>query len=289
MSVASYIVLALTIVHAAGFGYEDTKKWGENYPACSGKKQSPINVVSTMAKYDPALGKFKLSGFTNSAPYIVKNNGHTIQLDIGYEATSQGGGLPGVFKALQFHFHWSANDLGKGSEHLFNSKAFPLEVHIVHMNTKYASVTEALNHSDGLAVLGFFFEVGNANPAIGKFLNAIPAIKGNATSGAFSISDLIGSLSNLDDYFRYQGSLTTPPCSEAVIWTVFHKKLTISKDQLSALWKVKDSHGSMYFNYRPIQELNGRQLFTSIESSGMMTTAISLLVFFSTVLSVNLW
>lgn len=287
----THIVLALTFfvtVHAADWGYDDPMNWGKSFPSCNGKAQSPVHIKASNAKYVSNLGKIDLTGYKTKTNYDIVNNGHTIQLNIGYRATAKNGGLPGVYKALQFHFHWSHNQNGEGSEHILNNKAYPLEVHIVHMNEKYPNVTEALKHKDGLAVLGFFFEVGNENPAMNKFLNNLPQAGNTAQSGAFSIEEMLGSLDHLDHYFRYLGSLTTPPCSEAVVWTLFSKIITLSSKQLDAFWTVKDSHGQLGKNFRPIQPLNGRQIYVSW-SSGMMTKAVSVSVFFSVLLSASLW
>lgn len=286
----THIVLALTFfvtVHAADWGYDDPMNWGKSFPSCNGKAQSPVHIRTSMAKYHD-LGKIDLTGYKTKANYDIVNNGHTIQLNIGYPATAKNGGLPGVYRALQFHFHWSHNKQGEGSEHILNNKAYPLEVHIVHMNDAYPNVTEALKHNDGLAVLGFFFEVGNENPAMNKFLNNLPQAGNNAQSGSFSLEEMLGSLDHLDHYYRYLGSLTTPPCSEAVVWTVFGKIITLSSKQLDYFWTVKDSHGHPAKNYRPIQALNGRQIYMSW-SSGMMTKAVSVSVFFSSLLSASLW
>lgn len=50
----------------------------------------------------------------------------------------------------------------------------------------------------------------------------------------FSLSSLlpIQDKDKLSKYFRYNGSLTTPPCSENVIWTIFDHKLKISLTQV---------------------------------------------------------
>lgn len=287
----THIVLALTFsvcVHAADWNYKDTWKWGNSFASCSGNSQSPVHIITEKAKYEMKLNEFHFAGYKTKAKHQIVNNGHTIQLNIDYIANITNGGLLDVYKALQFHFHWNHHKHNEGSEHILNNKSYPLEVHIVHMNKKYGNVTEALKHSDGLAVLGFFFQVGEANPALDKFLYNLPPAGESKTSEDFSLEELIGPLEDLGFYYRYKGSLTTPPCSEAVVWTVFNKHLTLSSKQLDAFWTVKDFQGNLTNNFRPIQPLNNRHIYMSL-TSGTMTKAVSVSAFFSLLFSASLW
>lgn len=286
----THVVWVLTFfvsVHAAGWNYDDTSKWGNSFPSCNGKSQSPVHIMTSMTKYEPKLNEFHLTGYKTKAKHQIVNNGHTIQLNIDYHATAMKGGLPGVYKAIQFHFHWSHDKLSEGSEHILNNEAYPLELHIVHMNEVYGNITEALKHADGLAVLGFFFQVGKTNPALDKFLYNLPQVGQTKQSQDLSLEEMIGSLDDLGFYYRYEGSLTTPPCSQAVVWTVFNKSISLSSKQLEVFWAVKDSQGNLTYNYRPIQPLNNRQIYMSF-SSGTMSNAVSVSAFFVLFLTI-LW
>ncbi|KAJ8309356.1 hypothetical protein KUTeg_014230 [Tegillarca granosa] len=137
--------------------------------------------------YDRKLRPFRLHGFQRPLTYSrVKNNGHTVQVEINDNLTVQGGGLDGPYKVSQFHFHWGP-DSNRGSEHCYNGMYFPLEekrifesivfsivtkircawnqLHIVTFNMKYPSIQEAMKRPDGLAVLGFWFEVFSLSKA----------------------------------------------------------------------------------------------------------------------------
>jgi carbonic anhydrase len=211
-------------------GAEGPAHWGElapeNKTCSSGIEQSPIDlsgalpagVTSPRPRWLPARGG------------MVINNGHTIQVDL-----KDGGGieLDGVTYVLkQFHFHHP-------SEHTIDGKAFPLELHLVHAA------------SDGrLAVMGVMFHEGTANPALDAIWATAPAKVGKAAV-AFEI-DASNFLPKGAAAYRYEGSLTTPPCSETVRWTVMMEPQTASPSQIAVFSKL------FPWNARPVQPLNRR-------------------------------
>ena len=78
-------------------------------------------------------------------------------------ALLKGGPLSDEYKVLQLHFHWGSDDT-KGSEHTYDGMAFPMELHVVHWNSKYlkagsADLDTILTSVDGLAVTGFMFQL----------------------------------------------------------------------------------------------------------------------------------
>lgn len=197
-----------------------------NFACKVGGQQSPIDISATV----PAGLAAPVRGWKPVLGGTVVNNGHTIQVDL-----AGGGGitLDGVAYTLkQFHFHHP-------SEHTIDGRSFPLEVHLVHAA------------ADGrLAVVGVMFEEGAANPTLDPVWATAPAREGKAAV-AFSIDP--GKLvPEAPAAFRYEGSLTTPPCSETVRWTVVAKPLTISRAQVSAFAALFPD------NARPVQPLNRR-------------------------------
>ncbi|CAI9715629.1 carbonic anhydrase 15-like [Octopus vulgaris] len=290
MTSTTYITLiCLAFVGAATAGsdwsYKDMSKWKDSNMNCVKNSQSPINIETSKAELKE-LGDFNFSKYTKLSNAKLLNNGHTVQLEVK-GLTLSGGNLTGTYDTLQLHFHWSANVTTKGSEHTVDKKSYPLEMHIVHVNPKYHNASVALTKPDGLAVLGFFFKIGDENP---QLKTIIPYV-GNVTSSgknikSFDLKGLISEATKSDKYFRYSGSLTTPPCSEAVIWTVYEMPLKISEKQLNVFWSAEDGHGKRITNYRPVQSLNGRKVFKNSPGSGSgMTKAFSVLVVFSVVLS----
>jgi carbonic anhydrase len=216
--------------HWAYGGEDGPEHWGEmsaDNRACSGGlQQSPIDLTSAIgAKVDvphpawiPAKGG------------MVVNNGHTIQVDL-----SDAGGMTldgKEYSLKQFHFHHP-------SEHTIDGKQVPLELHLVHAA------------QDGsLAVVGILFTEGAANETLNDIWATAPAKEGKAAV-AFQI-DVSKFMPQGTEAFRYEGSLTTPPCSETVHWTVMAKPQTASAAQIAAFTQL------FPWNARPVQPLNRR-------------------------------
>lgn len=215
----------------------------------------------------------------------VLNNGHTIQvnLDNGY-TINDNMLLPFPAKAAQYHFHWgtaTADRWTGGSEHMMNGVRHFGELHVVHYNTKYSSLSAAAAESDGLAVFGWFISVTypQTNLDIGNLLELAEQLaqkKGDqgAITARFSVETLIPA--NIAEYYRYKGSLTTPGCFESVIWTVFKKPIEITQAQAfqlasKFLSNTTSSSDPIVANFRPVQDLNGRSVTQPrplVQSSG---------------------
>lgn len=96
----------------------------------TGKRQSPIDIKSSEAVYDEALGKFDLTNYDKTLllNFTVSNNGHGMAVSLtGSDYFVSGGGLVGTYKTIQFHLHWGPNN-DKGSEHVVNGNSYPAEV-----------------------------------------------------------------------------------------------------------------------------------------------------------------
>ncbi|CAH1232763.1 CA12 [Branchiostoma lanceolatum] len=304
--------------------------WANNFPSwCNGQKQSPIDVQSKSAtqKSFPAL-TFK--GFDTppaDAQMRIKNNGHAIQVDLlsktgksdNYQIS--GGGLPGTYNVLQFHFHW-------GSEHTVNGKRYDAEMHVVtwnakypsasaastvtpdgfavmsvlleiHMvtwNTKYRDVYEARDNKDGLAALSVPIAATSktANPGMQNIVSQLSNVANKGMNYTYPTSFSVNSLFPADkaNYWRYMGSLTTPKCNEVVVWTIFKTSLKISQDQINALKSScyfnpagDQEQQSLNNNYRPTQPLNGRTVFDSSSTSGVPQLAPTVLALLIAVIS----
>lgn len=168
-----------------------------------------------------------------------------------------GGGLEEEYVFDQMHFHW-------GSEHTINGRRYALELHMVHHDRRY-TLREALSVKNGIAVLGVLFHVSlYENEKLQNILNSVDDIASTVgatapITGPLTAADLLPH--NRGSYFRYEGSLTTPSCMEAVVWTVFTQSMPLSLDQLEALKLMRSSNGSeLLHNYRQVQPLNARPL-----------------------------
>jgi len=222
--------------HGAPWGYTGDigpEHWGDldyRYIRCStGKNQSPVNltgmVEADLAPIEIAYG---------STPVEVVNNGHTIQVNIAPGSTLTFYGQ--TFELKQFHFHTP-------SENKIDGKSFPLEAHFVHAD------------KDGnLAVVALMFEEGDKNEVLEAFWSAMPenSDSKNKLENAPTPDKL---LPESKDYYYFNGSLTTPPCSEGVRWIVLKAAATVSKDQVE-----KFAHVMHHPNNRPVQPLNARKV-----------------------------
>ncbi len=235
-SVAS-AVFGFTFAGGAGswsyHGNTGPEHWGDlkdEYIMCKiGKNQSPVDI-SRIVEAD--LEDIKIN--YKPGAYSLVNNGHTIK--VSYESGSYIV-VDGVkFELKQFHFH-------APSEHKIKGKLYPFEAHFVHAD------------KDGnLAVIGVVFKEGKKNPVIEKLWKNLPSKVGEKVKLAHKINayDLLPSKKK---YFRYSGSLTTPPCSEGVRWLVMIKEMEMSKEQIQKFRKLMGGDTN-----RPVQPLNARMI-----------------------------
>lgn len=218
-------------------------------PQAGGAFQSPINIDSRAARFDPNLSANLLWSGTQLGPSKLINTGHGFKIEMDNNITLSGGPLKDDFDFHQFHLHWGSGD-GWGSEHTLDGRAFPAELHIVHVNHKYGVLKEAIEHKDGLAVVGFFVQLGAPNTELGMVINSLskvrfaddeldglPPVPFTKLLSTFEPASL-----HKNDYYTYAGSLTTPPCKECVTWVVMAKPITISAEQLEMMRQIYMSH-----------------------------------------------
>ncbi|XP_077406785.1 carbonic anhydrase 15-like isoform X2 [Vanacampus margaritifer] len=276
---------------------------------CGGERQSPVNIEAKNAVKDEHLDGFAFTKFDDK--HVIKyitNTGHTVKfvLNEGVMEVS-GGGLGHVYSTLQFHFHWgSLSQDSKGSEHTVDSKRYPMEVHVVNKR-KDLSLDEAVNTTNGLAVLGFFIEAATTTKSSGdaeehgdssgssdnssddnsmddsmtgtwkvlsSYLAEIQSIGSQVTvTKEMSFAELLGDV-DLTSYYRYNGSLTTPLCNEAVVWTVFKDSIKVDH-QLLTMFPNRTSFGDVF---RPTQALHGRKIYTSAGGSALAPAVVFLLL-----------
>ncbi|KAI9153711.1 hypothetical protein LWI28_015438 [Acer negundo] len=258
VAISLFIGLALATVDeevgTIDFGYSGKNGpsyWGRvkpAYSACSGKNQSPINIIqkNTVLNQNMQLHSKEYKAVVNAT---LINWGHIIALHYsGHVGWMEINGTKYTFK--QMHWH-------SPSEHLIDGRRYAAELHLVH---------EAEDHST--AVIAILYRYGNSpaefDPFLAKLGQAFQKLskeksdKEHVTQvnvGMFNTNPLT---QNSRKYFRYVGSFTTPPCTENVIWTVLGRVRFISKKQVEALRAplmpgYKD-------NARPNQLFNGRQI-----------------------------
>lgn len=213
-------------------GDEGQNNWAsldERFEMCAkGLNQSPINISTPI---DATLVPLILEGNAKAKTFV--NNGHTVQANFekGNYLTIENK----KYELKQIHFHIP-------SENHIDGKVFPMEAHLVHADK-----------NNNLAVIGVMFEVSEDNTVLNKLLRNLPENKDQKEEVK---SEIFGYeiLPESKEYYRFNGSLTTPPCSEGVKWIVLKTPVTISKSQL------KDFEAVLPRNARDIQDINARTI-----------------------------
>ncbi len=248
-SLLKYSILQNPSTNHWNYQREGPDTWHHTYDSCEGEAQSPIDIRTSNVKYDPNLSSLSLNGYTTNISLYVWNfthNGHTI---IVYppplaRLSISGANLLEVFYLIQFHFHWGYNAY-QGSEHTIDGVKYPLEMHFVH---------EA-HFSRALAVVSILFHLQrDDNPHINELLSIL-----NRTTNTSVFVERKIDISRLfpialsPRFYLYNGSLTTPPCTEGVTWIILARTVPISSYQLEIF-----INNSVSFNFRPPQKLHSR-------------------------------
>uniref|UniRef100_A0A0N4ZSS2 Carbonic anhydrase n=1 Tax=Parastrongyloides trichosuri TaxID=131310 RepID=A0A0N4ZSS2_PARTI len=240
------------------WNYDDNGPCGPcNWPGdIHGKCQSPIDIDISKIVRVAADDQFQFKNYDKPLDGQFLNNGHSIQFlpkDNGEMPSIIGGKLDQEYRFIQYHFHWGQHN-DEGSEHTLNSLQYPVELHLVHQGTKDPSK---------LAVVGVFIRVSDDGKAFHTEEEGLDKlIEPNSKTLAKS-QKLVDKLpKNLSSFIRYDGSLTTPPCTENVTWTIFTQPISITTTQVQKLRKVKDIEGKVILkNFRPTQDWHDRTVY----------------------------
>jgi len=222
-------------IHWAYEGEGGPQAWGKLKPEFStcatGKRQSPINIEDAATLQGPAE-PLQINYRPSNA--TVVNNGHTIQVDVdrGNLLTVRGT----TYELLQFHFH-------QPSEERINYKGFAMVAHLVHKSTE-----------GQLAVIAVLIDPGAINTLMNKVWTYMPLESGDKVRMPAEMVDLTELLPKDQRYYQFMGSLTTPPCSEGVLWMVLKQPVTASREQIRLFSQLFPN------NARPPQPTNGRAI-----------------------------
>ncbi|XP_059571730.1 receptor-type tyrosine-protein phosphatase gamma isoform X4 [Alligator mississippiensis] len=245
--------------------------WVTSSVHCAGNQQSPIDIVDHEAKVGDEYQELQLDGFDSesSNKTWMKNTGKTVAILLKDDYFVSGAGLPGRFKAEKVEFHWGQSNGSAGSEHSINGKRFPVEMQIYFYNPDdFDSFGAAILENRIIGAMAVFFQVSQRdNPALDPIIHGLKGVVHHEKEtflDPFVLRDLLPA--SLGSYYRYTGSLTTPPCSQIVEWIVFRRPVPISYHQLEAFYSIftteqQDHVKSVEYlrnNFRPQQSLNGR-------------------------------
>ena len=218
----------------AKWGYDGLmgpERWGKEFPTCAnGKSQSPLDILGPFVK-----ARTSLNADYKEGPLKIINNGHTIQVNVAAGSKLRIDSMP--YDLLQFHFH-------RPSEEKIQGTPMAMVVHFVHKNA-----------AGKLAVLGVLLKEGNENPGIKTLWDNLPSAEG-AESSPEGVSFNPGNLLPREfDFYSYEGSLTTPPCTESVTFFILKTPVNVSSAQVNK-FPFKN-------NARPVQPRNGREIVTN--------------------------
>ena len=220
--------------YEGGNGPDHWSKLKPEFAACAtGKRQSPIDIQDG-ARLELEPIKFDY----HAAPLRIVDNGHTVQINYAEGSSISISGVR--YDLKQFHFH-------KPSEERVNGKMYDMVAHLVHQS------------ADGrLAVVAVLMESGAQNDFLASVWPYLPLEAGRETALADVTIDVTTLLPESRTYFAFIGSLTTPPCSEGVLWLVMKTPVPIAAGQVAVFAKLYK------MNARPVQAGNGRLIKESM-------------------------
>jgi len=249
--------------------------WKQDYPECAGLRQSPISLPTKPENYT-FIRRLGFYNYEFDRDLYIQNNGYTVDLLIG-EATNGadvpdcGGSIfaPGQhFKLHKLEFHWGSEST-RGSDHILEGKAWPGEMQLYHYDHRYGSYEDAAKVPGGIVVAVIMFQLSpKDNKNLDPLLDNLYMVNGTSKPHYIGVHNMewiypIEFDAEHDcEFYIYEGSMTSPPCSEVAIWHVYMDKTDISEKQLNHLRSLVSPYGvPLRDNTRPVQPQNDRKVW----------------------------
>lgn len=222
------------------------KHWGDlkkEWESCKrGGMQSPVDLSDQRVKMVRKTGEMQRT--YNRCHATLKNRGHDISLQWGHDEA-------GSIKVNSTDYFLQQGHWHSPSEHTLNGRRYALELHLVH-------VSPDPNVKNNITVLGALYKFGEPDAFLSKLISNVSSMGDQVHQKDMGVVDPSEIKLGGRKYYRYVGSLTVPPCTEGVIWSINKKIRTVSRDQVTAL-KIA-VHDYAVTNARPTQPLHGRQV-----------------------------
>jgi len=253
--------------------YNGPHTWAGNYPGCGPgrSRQSPV-ALPTGASNSTQVPRLEWLNFELDRTLVLQNNGKYMTLRNKDQDTSVP--LPynkgsimdpdAEFLLDEVQFRWGQTNRD-GSEHSVGGIKYPGEMTVISWNKKYKNLEQASRFPDGVIASVFFLQV-QAEENVGYHLDELPNINGTSRPREIEESNYlflfpVGQRVEDLQFFVYEGSFTTPPCTEGVLWHVYTEPVRLSEGQFAKLRSVVNSDGErLENNFRPIQPLNYRKV-----------------------------